>query len=533
MVSAIAAQSAEDMKTVRAVLEELIEAGRTDEAVDTALALLSELRDQNSDLMLRLAALRRRQHKSEKIHPDQLRLLLADVEGEVGVESADEESADDDDLEAEIVQAQEENRRSKKKRKPRRTRLTDKIEREDIRHGLSEKEKICERCGKPLRSLGEDEGQLLRLIPARFVLEVHHQEKYACGKCKEGVKTAPGPARLVSGCMLDVSVLADIAHRKYALHQPLTRIHGDYVHAGVSIPVSTLSDNVGYVADALEPIVRLIWERAFVSHVLQTDGSGIKVLDRDHPAGVRLGTMWCQVGDRRWVYFHYAPNATGEAGPWSLLAGREGLLQADASSTFDRLYNGKVANAVEAGCMAHARRGLVELLEGDPRVARGLELIQKLYRVETLADERRYDDDRRLHLRQTRSVKYLARLKRWLKASLKHEPPKSAFAQACAYMLRHWEALTRFTTDGALALDNNLCESQIRSLALGRRNYLFAGSDAGAQRAAILYSVIRTCVLQGVAPLDYLHTVLRRIAEGWPKARYGELLPDAWTADDG
>lgn len=426
------------MATVRAVLQELIESGRADEALDTAVALLSQLRDQNTDLMLRLASLRRRQHRSEKIDPQQLSLLIAQQDADTGADSeTNEPSSDSDDLEAELEAAREANQDQKKRKKPRRTMLTDKIEQEDVAHRLPDSEKTCEHSGRPLKHIGEDTSQLLKLIPARFVLELHHREKGACGYCKEGVKTAPGPARLVPGCMLDVSVLADIAHRKYNLHLPLTRIHGDYVNAGVSIPVSTLCDNVGYVADALEPLVDLIWQQAFASHVLQTDGSGIKVLDRDHEAGVRLGTMWCQVGDRRWVYFKYAPNATGEDGPWSLLAGREGLLQADASSTFDRLFNGKVANAIEAGCWSHARRGFVELLDTDLRVARGLELIQKLYRVEHLADERRCDEAGRLRMRQKRTTKYLAQLQRWLKASCRLEPPKSAFAQACGYVLRH------------------------------------------------------------------------------------------------
>lgn len=523
-----AALPPDDLKAVRAVLEELIAAGRADEALDAAVALLSQLRDQNSDLMLRLAALRRRQHRSEKIDPKQLALLLAEHDIEDPPAQTDGE---EDDLEAELEAARAESRQSRPRRKPRRSMLTDKIAREDVEHDLPAAEKTCGHCGKPLRHLGTDEGQLLKLIPAHFVLQVHHQQKYACGSCKSGVKTAPGPARLVPGCMLDVSVLADIAYRKYVLHQPLTRIHGDYINSGVEIPVSTLCDNVGYVADALEPVVALIWKRAYVAHVLQTDGSGLKVLDRDHEAGVRLGTMWCHVGDRRWVYFHYAPNATGEEGPWTLLKGRKGLLQADASSTFDRLFNGKVANAEEAGCWAHGRRGFVELLDTDPRVALGLELIQKLYRVEHLADERGCDEAERLKMRKKRSVPILERLRRWLTASLKHEPPRSAFAQACGYVLRHWDALNRFTTDGSLALDNNLCESQIRSLALGRKNYLFAGSNAGAKWAAILYSITRTCALHGVAPYPYLHGVLRRIAEGWPKDRYAELLPDAWTAE--
>jgi transposase len=528
VISAHAAPHPDDIAAVRAVLLELIAAGRSEEAVDTAVTLLSQLRDQNSELMLRVAALRRRQHKSEKIDPKQLALLLAGAEEDSAGDAAPVETRDDD-LEAELEAAREENQARRKKGKPRRTQLTDKVESEDVYHDLAEPEKKCEQCGKPLRRLGEDTGQLLKLIPAHFLLQVHHQEKYACGGCKDGVKTAPGPARLVPGCMLDVSVLADIAHRKYVLHQPLTRIHQDYISAGVSIPVSTLCDNVGYVADALGPLVQQIWERALASHLLQTDGSGLKVLDGDHPAGVRLGTMWCQVGDRRWVCFQYAPNATGEEGPWRLLAEREGFLQADASPTFDRLFNGKVANAIEVGCWAHARRGLVDLLESDLRVARGLELIQKLYRVEHLADERKCDESGRLRMRQKRSVGYLEKLRRWLKASLRHEPPQSAFAQACGYILRHWEALNRFTTDGSLSLDNNLCESQIRSLALGRKNYLFAGSDAGAQRAAVIYSITRTCALHGVAPLPYMTDVLRRIAEAWPNDRYAELLPDVWA----
>jgi hypothetical protein len=236
--------------------------------------------------------------------------------------------------------------------------------------------------------------------------------------------------------------------------------------------------------------------------------------------------MWCFVGDEKYVTFKYAPTGRGEDGPWKFLAGRDGYLQADAASVFDRLYNGAKAHATEVGCWSHGRRKFHALKDTDVRVAYPLKLIRQLYRVEDLADRRGLDAEAREQLRYERASPILERLDRWLQRTVLSEPPASALAKACGYCLRQWPALTEFVHDGQLPLDNNCCERQIRSLALGRRNYLFAGSDAGAERAAILYSLLRTAALAGIDTYAYLIKLLERLAAGWPQRRIDELLPE-------
>jgi hypothetical protein len=193
---------------------------------------------------------------------------------------------------------------------------------------------------------------------------------------------------------------------------------------------------------------------------------------------------------------------------------------------FDRLYNGAKANATEVGCWSHARRKFHALVDGDARVAYPLKLISQLYRVEDLADRRGLDDEARRELRHERASPILERLERWLKSTIANEPPASALAKACAYCVNQWVALNEFRYDGLLQLDNNCCERQIRSLAVGRKNYLFAGSPAGAERAAILYSLLRTAALAGIDTYAYLIKLLERLASGWPQRRLDELLPE-------
>jgi len=197
---------------------------------------------------------------------------------------------------------------------------------------------------------------------------------------------------------------------------------------------------------------------------------------------------------------------------------------------FDRLYNGQCAQAIEVGCLAHARRKLYALMDVDLRVAYPLQLFGKLYQVEHLADRQELTHEARRELRQQRSQGLMERLHRWLVKTAASEPPESALHKACAYSINHWQALTRFLEDGRLAPDNNLCEQQIRSLAVGRKAFLFAGSDAGAEHAAILYSLLRTCALQGVDTYAYLIDVLEKLAGGWPASRIDELLPEQWAA---
>jgi hypothetical protein len=191
-----------------------------------------------------------------------------------------------------------------------------------------------------------------------------------------------------------------------------------------------------------------------------------------------MGTMWAYVGDDRDVVFRYTPTGEGATGPWTFLAGRTGYVQADASNVFDRLFTGEVARAVELACWSHGRRRLVALEQTDCRVAYPLTLMARLYRIEHLADARGLTPEERVAIRHARAGPVLDQLHRWCVLTQTNEPPSTDLAKATAYLLNHWPALTRFLHDGRIDLDNNLTERQLRDIAVGRRNYLFAGSHA-------------------------------------------------------
>lgn len=517
-----------ELNGVRDLLSTLIAEGRADEAIEVAMAMLLNLQEHNSELALRLAQLRRERsgRRSEKIDPGQLSVML-ELCGQI--EESEEEDDGGNGDESEGLDGEGE-AASPPRRRPRRRRPPKDLPRDVIRHELSAEERRCDSCGVEMRHIGDDVSEVLELVPAHFRVEEHHRAKYACPACKETVKTAPGPPKLVEKGLAGPGLLAHVVQSKYDEHVPLNRLSRIYARGGADIAVSTLCGWVRAVAEEVKPIVDRLWEQVLESHVVQTDGSGLKVLDRDDPEGIRRGTMWCYVGDRAEVVFRYAKTGSGEDGPWEHLKGRRGYVQADAASVFDRLYDGQRARATEVGCLAHARRKFFYLSDSDPRVAYPLQLIGKLYQVEGTADARGLSPEARAGLRRQRSAGILERLKRWLVRTAGKEPPESALHKACAYSLNQWQALTRFLDDGELELDNNRCERQIRSLAMGRRNYLFAGSDAGAERTAICYSLLRTCALQNVDTYAYLIDVIQKLAAGWPAKRLDELLPSAWTA---
>ena len=390
----------------------------------------------------------------------------------------------------------------------------------------------CGTCGRPMSSIGTDTTERLEYIPGRFELVQTAVHRYACGTCKDGVVTAPSPDKPIPGGLPAASVLAHLVVAKHEDHIPLYRIHRQLARHGVNIAMSTLADWMARAGLELEPIADRIRRQMLGANVVRVDASGIKVQDRTAPLNIIKGTMWCYIGDDRDVFFHYTPTGEGETGPWTILAGREGYVQADAHSVFDRIFNGRCADAIEVGCMAHARRKLVELATTDLRVAPAVQLITTLYRVEKLGRLRELDPDALQALRQKYSAPTLDRLKRWIAHTAQTEPPGTELSSAVGYFVNHWEALTLFVTDGTLNIDNNALERRFRYPSLGRKNFLFAGSHAGAKRMAIFYSVIHSCLTRGIDPYAYLTDVLQKLAEGWPQSRIDELLPGNWAKTD-
>lgn len=528
------------LRQVKESAQALLREGKTEETWELLLSALEALLSRNNELEWLVAKLRRAHlhPRSERLDPAQLSLLFEALAGQAAPETEVDPQAEaqaDAELDREIEQAEQTapgtDRASKRKKGP--CWKTRGVRRQIHHLEVPQAERKCTECGRDKKLIGEDVTRRLEFVPAQFVEHEYHKEKYACGHCKEGVTTAAAPEQVLERSAATASLLAHVVVSKYVDHTPLHRLHRIYDRCGAEIPVSTLADWTAAVGDLVAPLVERIGERVLQAYIVRTDATGLMVLDPTTPENIQRGSIWAYVGDDRDVLFRYTPTGEGVTGPWEFLAGRQGYIQADASNVFDRLFNGQAASAIELGCWSHGRRRFVALEDTDCRVAYALKLIARLYRIEHLADARELAPEARAQLRQERSQPVLEKLKRWFVGTSKSEPPSSDLAKAAGYPLNHWEALTRFVQDGRVSLDNNLCEQQLRDIALGRKNYLFAGSHDAARRAAALYSLMRTCAQYGVPPLPYLTDVLGKLARGWKANRLDELLPHRWQAPQG
>lgn len=512
---------------LRTEARDLVAAGRAEDAVNALLKAVEDLATRLALLEVGVAT-----RRSEKVDARRLALAMAQLSPEQAQDDTPESDATlrDTQVEAEIeaLQKQAKATRPRSKRGGRNP-IPASVPRTPERVPVDETARACPNCGAERVVIDFETSEVLEIVPLHFHVVRYEREKRACPSCPDGgVVVAPPGAKVWDRALAGPALLAQLVTSKYEDHVPLARLRTMYRRMGVDIAVSTLAAWTARVALDLEPLWRALWKEVLASHVVQTDASGLQVLDRDHEDGIVAGTMWCYVGDKNQVVFRYTENGTGHAGPWTALAGRKGYVQADAANVFDALYDGRKAEAVEVGCWAHVRRRFVKLMEKDPRAAHAVDLIGKLYRIEELATLKNLDAAARQALRHQQSPSVLTRLKTWLENTVARENPKSDLRAAARYPLNHWDALVRFLDDGTLALDNNLCELQIRSLAVGRRNWLFAGSHAGARNAAILYSLMRTCARNGVEPDIWLSDVLRKLAAGWPDRRITELLPHRW-----
>jgi transposase len=522
---------------IRESAQALLAQGKVDETWEFFLAALDAVLLQNRELELLVLKLRRERlgRHTERLDARQIALLfdtlLAQGATPEPVDPA-AEAREDAALDREIAAAEQAiagtARRRRKTRKAEPGWRTAGVERQVRVIELPAEDQVCPTCQHAMGCIGVDATRRLKYVPGHFIEEESHRQKWACPRCKDAVITAPAPPQVLSRSAADASLLAHVVVSKFADHTPLHRLHRIYARSGADIPVSTLGDWVAGVGALVEPLVERLAARVLEAHIVRTDATGLKVLDPRSAGHIEMGSIWAYIGDDRDVLFRYTPTGAGATGPWTYLAGRTGYVQADAATVFDRLFTGQVAHAVEVGCLAHGRRRLVALQEMDCRVAYPLKLIARLYRIEHLADARRLAPDDRAALRRERSAPVLEKLHRWCGLTRAQEPPSTDLAKAAGYVVNHRQALSRFLDDGRIDLDNNLCESQLRDIALGRKNYLFSGSHDAARRAAGLYSLMRTCAQYGVPPLPYFTTILTKLAAGWTLPRLDELLPHRW-----
>jgi transposase len=481
------------------------------------LASLQASRQDNEQLRHRLDLLLRKMYgqSAERYDPNQPVLFAELAEVLQGQASTSEQTPNE--------QSPIEHSPSKRKGHGRRT-LPGSLPRERVEHVLSEMECACPACGATRRKIDEEISEQLDYRPAALFVIEHARFVYACKKCQSEVVTAPKPPQPIDKGLPGPGLLAQIVVSKYADHLPLHRLERIFSRHGLPLTRSTMCDWVAAVATKLLPLYDLLARRVLLSKVLQSDDTIIPVLD-PQSGKTHSSRMWVYLGDCRHPFIVFAyTTSRARAGPEEFLGDFEGFLQADAYAGYDGIF---AKNKIrEIGCWAHARRKFYDARDSDAaRSHHMLGMIRQLYAVEKETKE--MDDTARHAQRQTYARPQLDAIKRWLDEQAAQALPKSPIGEAIRYALNQWAALTRYVEDGAFAIDNNAAERALRGVVLGRKNWLFAGSDKGGETAAILYTFMATCHQLDVEPFAYLRDVLTRLP-AHPVERLTELLPADW-----
>ncbi len=422
--------------------------------------------------------------RSEKLDPGQLALALAELDELAGVTAELERTPEHIADEGQPRESQSA-RPERGKRKP----LPPDLPRTTISISVPDSQRTCASCGQEMGTIGSETSEELEWVPGHFEVRRYEREKRACSHCGGGgVVTAPTPGKVVEKGLPGPGLLAHVVVSKFQDHLPLYRQRQIFKRLGVDLPSATLGRWCAQAAEVVGPVAREIRRRVLAAYVLQTDDTHLRVLDRDHPRGIKRGFLWPYVGDARWAYFDYTPSR-GKEGPLEFLAERRGWVQADAYAGYDALFQGEDARCIEVGCWAHSRRRFVEALEGgEDQAAWPLEQIRTLYAIERQLTQEQVSPEVRAKVRQEQARPVLDALERWLRQRQGRLPPKSPLADAVSYTLNQWDALSVYVQDGQLAIDNNRVERLIRMVAVGRKNYLFVDSDAGAKRRGALHA---------------------------------------------
>lgn len=516
-----------ELEATRATLRDReieLDAERTQLAAERVR--VAELSDRVARLLLENDLLRHRVEafaqrmfgkSSEKLDPRQLRLAFEQAEAAA---KAEEEALEADALETalgEPTPATPRARRTTPSKKPAHASLPVK----EVRLDPPEAERVCTCCGEPLSRIREEVSERTEYVPASFFVERTVRGVWACPCGEGGVLTERAPASVLPKGSVGTGLAAHVVVSKYADHLPVYRQEQILARAGVDLPRSTLGDVVATVAERLAPVADAILAEVLAGRVVHTDDTPVTYLTP--PKGSARGFVWTYVGEKGDVAYDFTPTRSRD-GPLRVLGRYRGFLQADAYAGYDALY--PAGEIVEVGCWAHARRYFVRAKDSDPRAALVLLPIQRLYAVE--AQGRTLPEAERQLLRLSKSKPLLDEVRRRLdEFEAQIVLPKSPFGKAVAYVRGNWTALTRHLEHGFLAIDNNAAERAMRPVAVGRKNWMFAGNEESGRKAAVLMSVVATCKARGIDPEAYLRDVLARIAAD-DDVDPATLTPRAW-----
>jgi len=522
------ASPAEQRGEVLAVLRSLLELGE----VDAVVELVTKLVARNRELERRLADILHRGHRREGVSSAQLKLFLDALAPERAAEldqaNRQLRAASDIDQPARQEPTTEEPRRQPRLRRP----IPPQLPRVPNPIPVPPEKRPCPQCGTERECIGHETTEVIDLRPAEVIVRLDQREKLACPKCEGELVRAPLGDKVVEGGRLGSTLVSQLLVDKYRDGLPLHRQKQRFERLGLSLSVSTLADQVTWATDLLRPLWRAALARVLAAPVMHLDGTGLPVLDRESPGGRKLGALWGYVGNDTALYLYASTGKKlgqrdGELGPEDVLNYRRGYVVADAATLFDASF--KRDELTECGCNMHARRYFTKALDrGDARAALPLAAFKKLYVIEDEIRER--DPAAKLVARQQQSLPVYDELCAWCTTHQPHEPPSSPLGTAIRYLLNHQLALRRFLDDGIIPIDNGVVERLHVRTALTRKNFLFAGSDAGGERAAIAYTLLGCCQLAGVNPVAYLGNVLPRLGRRVRLHDVPDLLPTRWKA---
>jgi len=512
------------LNNLKSKLQLLINDSKNQELNDSILELLEAQNDQIDNLqeqneLLTQLLIQMKKHrfgkKSEGVSADQLKMF--------------QELFQEPPVQEPVKASKEQDTVRKTKNGGSRQPLPDHLPREEVIIEVAESERHCPECDREKDVVGYETSECLEYIPPQLKVIRYKREKRVCRGCEDGMVTAPVADKLIDKGIPGPGLMAEILACKYQDHLPLYRIDKRFERLGYSVPRSSMSQWIQTVVETyLQPLGDRLKNLALSSYMLQTDDTPIRVQDRKHPQNIKKGYYWYYIGENRFVCVDYTENRK-RAGPGTFLSDRtKGYIQSDGYTGYDHIFKAH-PGLIQVGCWMHCRRYFIKALDaGDERADPVMSYIKELYKIEEKCLD--LTSDKRREIRMKESALLLDAIKKWCLDNAGNIRPKSLLGRAIKYTLKHWTGLTVFVKDGAIPIDNGAVERALRPVAVGRKNYLFAGSDRAARNAAVVYSLLGCCNLENVNPWLYLRDVLQKLASGWLHSRIDELLPHQWKS---